>query len=166
MIKKGAVILTLILIISAELILADLLDTSSTPSYSINVSLSNLYNISVRNTNDIQGVNFTQINITFPSGFSVDSSTAGTSASGTFVENGQTLSWTNNTDGFHLVLNGTTRYFWVNATASSTGSYNIVVTSLDTLSNTNSSNIPVTITAIADITSPSINPSPSVIPPS
>ena len=157
MVQKRLIALFFVLIVFIQLISANVLDTSSTPSYSIYTGTTNRYNISARNTNILEGVNITQINITFPSGFTIDASTIGTSVTGEFVLNGQTLSWTNNSDDYHLILNGTTRHFWVNATAGSAGNYNIIVTSLDTLSNTNSSNVPVTIMAVPDTTLPSIN---------
>jgi len=140
-----------ILVIVFYFVVADLLDTSDTPSYSIDEDVTNLYNITVNNTGDPPEINFTQVNITFPASFSINDSTNGTGASGTFVLDGQTLSWTNDPD---LILNGTLNYFWVNATASTPGSYTITVTTLDTLLNTNSSTVSVTIN---DTTNPSIS---------
>lgn len=154
--KREIELFLTVLILMAGSACADVLDTSSTPSYSTNQSITKLYNISIRNTNILPGINFTQIAVTFPGGFVTDASTNGTSALGTLVISGQTLTWTNAT---YLVLNGTTHHFWVNATSNTVGVYNITVTSTDTSSVTNTSNVPITIisSGTIDSTSPVIN---------
>jgi len=151
--RKGLLIFTIFIVMLLYFVVADILNTSDTPSYNPNEDVTNFYNISINNTNEIEGLNFTQVNITFPSDFTINSSTNGTDASGNLIISGQTISWTNNTDDFHLVLNGTSKYFWINATAPTPGSYSITITTLDTSSNTNSSTVSVTIN---DTTNPSV----------
>ncbi len=142
--KRGLFLFTIIsLVFLLNIISATEVLSSSVSPTSAENGTQTLWNITVTN-NGNAGVNFTQINITFHSNFSINSSTNGTSASGDTKLNGLTISWTNNT---YLILNDSTEYFWVNATGTFPGEYNITVTSLDTSSNINSSNISVSITS-------------------
>lgn len=128
------------------------LETSVSPTSAEN-GTETLWNITITN-NGNAGVNFTQVNITAPSNVTVDVLSNGTSAKGdTKLDiNTNTLSWTNNT---YLVLNDSTEYFWINATGTFPGDYNVTISTLDTNSKTNSTNLTVTITS--DTTNPSIN---------
>jgi len=93
------------------------------------------YNFSINASVYGEGINITQINITFPSGFSLVNSTNGTSGTpelglgvnATFIVNGTNnfIVWENLT---HFIVNGTnSTYFWINASIATPGSYNISV---------------------------------------
>lgn len=171
-IKKGIIdtdkkivlfaVLFLFSIILAGFISGDLLDTSGTGNITAEVNTSTLFNITIKNIGDSSYANFTQVNLKFPSGFAINMSANGTTAQGTFSNNSQTLSWTNGTNpNDYVILNNTLQYFWVYATPSALGDFNITITSLDTHSNTNSSNVSVT---VQDTASPSltfVSPTPS-----
>jgi len=145
-------------LVSICLISADLLKVSSTHA-SNEVWHSDTYNFTVNNTNNPAGINFTQLNVTFPSGYTIKALTNGTTAIGGMTVSGQTLSWENDSG---LVKNGTIKYFWVDViTANQTGNYNIIVKSLDYLGNANTTDITVT---LSDTTRPKVNfvsPTPS-----
>jgi len=100
-----------------------------------------LWNITIINNGE-SNVNFTQVNLTAPQNVSVVLSTNGTSADAEAQLIGQTLSWINN-DG--LVFEDSTEYFWINATGTYPGDYNLVVSVLDTNSKVNSTNLAITI---------------------
>lgn len=103
--------------------------TASVTPTSVNEDVSYLYNFTVQNTNTT--ANITQVNITLPTGFSLTADTNGTSVSGVSFSNTSTVLTFNKTP---LILNGTTEYFWFNATAATPGTYNFTVTTLDTSS--------------------------------
>lgn len=110
-------------------------------SFSVDEDVSYLYNISVQNTDTVTTANITQVNITFPSSFSFLADSNGTDAgTHTFTNTTTVLSWDN--DG--LVMNGTTQYFWFNATASTPGSYNLTIATTNS-TGTETTNISVTI---------------------
>lgn len=116
--------------------------TSSTTS--VNEDVSNFYNITIINTNVTVNTTITYVNITMPSGFTFTSGTNGSSVSGiTFSNTSNVLTWNKTT----LVLNGTTQYFWFNATAITPGTFNFSVTTLDnaSISVTNTTNNSVTV---------------------
>ncbi len=130
---------------------------SSAVSFTVSVTPSNvdedvsyLYNFTITNTNST--ANITQINISLPSGFSANPETNGTSVAGaSFSISGSVLTWSLTP----LILNDSTEYFWFNATASTPGTYNFSVTSLDSagITSTNESNI----ITVADTTPPSVS---------
>jgi hypothetical protein len=108
---------------------------------SVNQSQYYFWNISVNNTGVDAGGNITILNITLPSGISfVNDLTNGSTAFGSFSNNSNTLTWTNNTE---YLINGSkndysvnaSANFWFNTTIASTlpsGYYNITVRSVNT----------------------------------
>lgn len=91
----------------------------------INEDYSNLYNITLNNTDTSAGANITQINITLPSNFTFVAGTANASALFyNFTNTSSILSFTNVTG---LVGNGTWKFFWFNASAAVPGTYNFTV---------------------------------------
>lgn len=128
-------------------------------SFSVNEDTSNLFNITVNSTGDPDGsdgsINFTRVNMTFPSTFTIDSSTNGTNSAGlNLTITGTTLSWINESGGV-VVFNGTAngKYFWVKATQLIPSSYNINITTVDSRGRLNSTLVSVTIN---DITKPEV----------
>jgi len=110
---------------------------------SVNESTNILYNITIENLNTTAPENWTEINITLPSGFVfvVDSNDtdAGTH---TFSNTSTILSWSN--DG--LVMNLTNQSFWFNATSSSIpGDYNFTVTAFNDSAIVETQNISITV---------------------
>lgn len=114
--------------------------------------VSSFYNISVNNSDSGQDANITEVNITFPSGFTFESGTQGSDSVSSFsnsTNSSVVLSWSNTTD---YVLNGTdVFYFWFNATGTTPGDYNFSVATTNS-SGTSYTNISVTVN---DTTSPS-----------
>lgn len=98
---------------------------------SINVleDASRIYNITVNNSDTTLTANITQINITLPSSFTFTGATNATDAGAhEFTNTSTVLSWTNASG---LVMNLTLKRFWFNATASTPGTYNISVLTLN-----------------------------------
>ncbi|HLC87145.1 MAG TPA: hypothetical protein VJH65_02630 [Candidatus Nanoarchaeia archaeon] len=120
----------LIVVFSSYIILASH-DVSPT-SFNVNEDVSNLYNITINNTDPGQDANITQVNITFLSNtFLFIVNTNGTNTPFiSFTNTSTVLSWTNSTG---YLINGSTNnsYFWFNATASTPGLYNISVMTLN-----------------------------------
>jgi len=159
--------LVLALIVSVMLIYFVFADVLSVKPLTVSVKedTSYLFNITINNTGaSPELLNFTKVNITFPSGFTVNASSNGTSfgiyptANLTITNSGNTLTWVNGTsngtsigDSNSLILNGTGKYFWVSASHPTPGVYSITVTTVDNLGNLNSTTIPVTVN---DTTSP------------
>ncbi|MBU4456908.1 MAG: PGF-pre-PGF domain-containing protein [Nanoarchaeota archaeon] len=106
--------------------------TTSTGGTSFSVDgtdISHSYNITVNNTDILDTANITQVNITIPNTFIFESDTNGTNAGYlTFTNTTNVLSWENNSG---LVMNLTSKYFWFNATASTPGIYDLIVTTLN-----------------------------------
>ena len=73
-----------VLAVLASISFASALQSVSPQSFSVNQSLSSLYNITIGNS-DSGSVNISQINITLPAGFSFTSSSNGTSVQASFV---------------------------------------------------------------------------------
>lgn len=147
-------ILFAIIIVQVGFLFASNLYLSSgiTPK-SANASESTLYNLTVSNTNTAD-VNFTQINITLPSGFSFVSSTNGTDSNSSFSVSGSKLVWNNKT-ATGIIQNGSNRHFWFNATnANKVGKFNFTISVLDTAGKTNSTTDEV---ALVDEIPPVIN---------
>lgn len=141
----GVLIFGIILV--ASFVFAAHLITPS--SFSVDEDTSSLYNISVQNTDTVTTANITQVNITFPFSFSFSADSNETDAgTHTFTNTTTVLSWDN--DG--LVMNGTTQYFWFNATASTPGSYNLTVATTNS-TGTETTNISITIN---DTTAPEV----------
>ncbi|MCK4650461.1 hypothetical protein KAT36_04495 [Candidatus Pacearchaeota archaeon] len=114
--------------------------------FSVDEDVSSLYNISVQNTDTVTTANITQVNITFPFSFSFSADSNGTDAgTHTFTNTTTVLSWDN--DG--LVMNGTTQYFWFNATAFTPGSYNLTIVTTNS-TGPETTNISVTINDTTD----------------
>jgi len=130
-------------------VLADHVITTSTGgmSFSVYEDETNLYNITVNNTGTLATANITQVNITFPDTFSFLVNSNGTDAeTHTFTNTSTDLIWAN--DG--LVMNLTWKYFWFNLTASTPGSYNITVTTVNE-TGSYSSNISVSVNATGNL---------------
>ncbi|MDP3881560.1 MAG: hypothetical protein Q8Q31_01640 [Nanoarchaeota archaeon] len=116
----------------------------------INEDTSFTYNISINNSDTAADANISEVNLSIPSSFTFTLNTNATNADyeTTFTNTSTVLSWKNSSK----IINETdTKYFWFNATASSPGSYNFTVTTLNA-TGAFSSNISVTIN---DTTPPS-----------
>lgn len=131
-------------------------------SFSVNQSTSNIYNISINNTNGMSSENVTLINITLPTNFTFIAESNGTdSGTHSFSNESNVLTWS----GDGLVANLSKNYFWFNATVSFPGTYNITITSQSTAYDyANNSNISVTVNdtvapaiGAADFSSPTNN---------
>ena len=141
--------LLVVMLIQLSFISADLLSAVISPTTG-EVDQYQNYTIVVNNTNNPSGINFTQVNISAPVGVSV--ADVGTNTlNESFIVDGQVISWSNSSG---LIFNGTTGDFWVNASMNHTGVFNVTVITLDTSSNTNSTNLTVT---ISDTTAPLID---------
>ncbi len=146
--KRGVIILCVFVL---SICLVSAVHEISPLSFSADVGTSTLYYITVNNTDAGQTANITQVNITIPDSFSFTINTNGTNSLSTFTNTSTILSWTNSTE---YVINGSEwKNFWFNATASTPGSYNIAVITINGTSSS-SSNINV---EVNDTTSPSIN---------
>ena len=123
--------------------------TASVTPTSVNQSTTYLYNFTI--ANDAADVNITEVKITLPSGFSFVSGSYGSSvASTSFSNTSSILTWSKTS----LIENGSTEYFWFNATASTPGSYNFVVTINDTANITNTTDVAI---SVNDVLPPIIN---------
>jgi len=124
---------------------------------SIDEDISSLLNFTINNTETT--TNITQVNITLPNtNFTFDMGTNGTSASDASFSNTSTLlSWTNTTTA-GIIQNETVEYFWFNVTASQPGSYNFIVTLLNSSGVSNSTNVSITINDTTPPTVGSIQP--------
>jgi len=111
-------------------------------SFSVDESVSTLFNISVNNTDSGQDANITQVNITLPSGFTFVEETNETSSIGAFINDSGVLSWENATE--YLINGSEVQYFWFNATIDNPGDYNITITTVNA-TGSYSSNISVTV---------------------
>ncbi len=156
--KKGVLfILVLAAALSQIGMMSADLNVSMGPRY-VNSSQSTLYNFTIQDTSS-SGINFTQVNISVPSGFSIIGSTNGTNSISSLSISGSTLSWMNSPG---IISAGNTKFFWFNTTnPGAIGQFNFTITSLDTSSNTNSTKINITLT---DITPPSASFDDSVTP--
>jgi len=145
--------------LSGFAIAAHVITTSSGgTSLNLNDSISNLYNITVNNTDPDATANITQVNITIPSTFRFVLNSNGTNAGvHNFTNTSTVLSWDNNA----LVINLTFKYFFFNAIASIPGNYNITIITSN-ITSTSSSNISI---RINDSTIPSnitfVSPTPA-----
>ena len=124
--KKESV-LVLGILISLGLVFAAHTITISQGS-SVDEDVTNMFNISVNNSDVGVIANISEVNITLWGNldFLADSNATDATTS-TFTNTSTVLSWNN--DG--LVMNSTTNYFWFNATASTAGTYNITITTLN-----------------------------------
>jgi len=153
--NKYLLLIVVSILLTSFVLAAHVITTSSgTTAYSFNEDVSNLYNISVNNSDPGQTANITQVNITLPSNFNLTGN-IGTSVIGySFVNTTNLLSWTNNTP---FLINGTggasLAFFWFNAIAVTPGTYNVTVATVNG-TGTFSSNISVTIN---DTTAPSLD---------
>jgi len=110
-------------------------------SSSVNEDITNLFNISVQNTDIGVDANISEVNITLWGNFDFLANSNNTDAeTHTFSNTSTTLSW--NGDG--VVMNSTTKYFWFNATAAAPGTYNITVTTLN-VTGSSETNISITV---------------------
>jgi len=126
---------------------------SVTPSLT-NVTANRLLNFTINNT-DSSGANITELNITFPTDWSIASNyiqnSYNTTVSSSLIntvnieDNTKTFQWTNKTpEGF--VNNTTAQYFWFNVSLKSpSGLFNFSITTLDTSGNENSTNVTIAV---------------------
>ncbi len=149
--RKGVWIISILIIVLSSFVLAGHLITTSVggTSYNYNEDISNIYNITVNNTDLTLDANITQVNITLPSNFSFIFNSSSTDAIGTFSNTSSILTWDNSSG---LVMNLTWNYFAFNATGATPGNYNIIITTTNA-TGIFSSNISVTIN---DTTAPLI----------
>ncbi|MBU0894056.1 MAG: hypothetical protein KKF48_04150 [Nanoarchaeota archaeon] len=117
--------------------------------------VSYIFNFTINNTEEFGDiVNITQVNVTLPSGFTLNLDVSnGSSAAGNFSATSNILTWYNNSGVQGFLINGsnTSRYFWFNATAANPGLYNLTIQVLVNGSSTNMRNISITVN---DTTSP------------
>jgi len=125
-------------------------------SFSVNQTTSNLFNISINNTDSGVLANVTQLNITLPSSGVFVDLTNGTDSLVTFSNNSNVLSWSNSSG---YVVNGSAiNYFWFNLSNLIPGNYNLTIT---TVNSTDSylSNISLSVNDTVDtIASLGLNP--------
>jgi len=160
--KTGNIFLFVIIAIFAfSFVLASHIITTSTmtSNFSVNDSVSVLYNITINNTDTLPTQNITAVNISLPSGliFLEDSNNSNSGFNSSYVNGSGLLVWEN--DG--LIMNESWASFWFNATAYSIGELEINVTTSNATHVVNSTNITV---YINDTTAPSIEfVSPSIV---
>ena len=95
-------------------------------SYSINESVSFLYNITVNNTDPGQTANITQIDITLHSTIKFIEGTEGSDSDyESFLNTSITLSWSNLTG--YIINGGDSKSFWFNANATTSGNYTLII---------------------------------------
>ncbi len=115
--------------------------SSGADSVTINEDITNLINISVNNTLDLQ--NITTVNVSFWNNFVFLAASNGTdSLWESFANISSVIGWFNSTS---LVKNGTKNYFWFNATASTPGTYNISVTTIRLNGTSSMKNLSITV---------------------
>ena len=147
------IIASFVLIILAGFVFAAIVvaPSSGGSSFSVLEDVSSFYNITINNTEEGQGLNITQVNITFSTGVSFVVNTNGTNAVNyTFRNSSTTVAWSNFT---YYLINGSTNntFFWFNATITTPGTYNI---SVWTANNTGATHSNVTV-SVNDTTAPS-----------
>ncbi len=91
--------------------------------FTVDEDVSNLYNITINNSEADAISNITEINVTFPAGTFL-LSTNGSSVSSTFSNISTRFNW-NNSEG--LIMNLSNQSFWINATFATPGTYNISI---------------------------------------
>lgn len=129
-------ILIAISILSLSFVIADhVITISGGTSITVNEDVTNFYNISVNISDVGYSANVSQVNITLWGDFTFLSDSNGSDArEGTgknfsFSNTSTVLSWQNLTD---YINNGSRRnYFWFNATATTPGTYNMTVSTLN-----------------------------------
>lgn len=134
----------LFLVLSASIVFAAhiVLTSDGGTSFNFNEDTSNLYNFTVNNTDILLASNISQVNLTLPASFTFIANTNGTDAgTHTFVNTSSVLSWENSAG---IVLNLTLNHFSFNATASTPGTFNLTVTTLNS-TGTFTSNLSVTV---------------------
>ena len=146
MVEKRALLLIGIFLLGFVLAVHVILPSS----FSVNEDVTNLYNISVNNSDVGQDANITQVNITLPSSFTFLDDSNATEVVSSFTNTSTVLSWTNSS--FYLVNGSGLIYFWFNASAATPGVYNLTVVTLNS-TGTSSSNISVTVN---DTTAPNV----------
>jgi hypothetical protein len=138
---------------------AAILNASITPNVG-EVNNATLYNLTINNTDQSSGINFTQVNLTAPLDVANGIVSYGTSLNGTNLSvlgtTSVTLAWNNSDPGYELIPNGTVGYVWFTIEVSSLQTFNITVSTLDDSpsQNINSTNVSIT---IQDTTPPTIN---------
>ena len=148
--KQHGLVLFFVIVFLSLLTFAFAAHVISSNTVSVLEDVTRMYNITVNNTDAALAANLTEVNITLPSSFIFLAGTNGTTGgSHTFVNTSSVLSWRNSAGG--LVLNLSLGYFVFNATASTPGTYNLVVI---TTNSTSSSNSNVSI-IVNDTTAPS-----------
>jgi len=133
----------LFLLLSIPEVYAVTFTTAVTPTRLNFLSSNVLLNFTISNTDGSK--NITDVNITFPSGFSFVSDSNSTTSSGwDFSSSSSSANWTNTT-AVGIVKFGDTQYFALNTNAADTGTYNFTITTLDTDGSSASTNATVTV---------------------
>ena len=145
MVREKLFLIAFVVLFSISFIFA--VHTTSISQSNFNNGTYYIFNITLNNTNLGQQIgNITEVNISFPSqaGFSFINGSNGTNRLGFFSNTTYVLSWFNNTN---YLINGTINNsnFWINASASSIGRYNITVISLNGTGTTSQTNVSVRI---------------------
>ena len=121
--------------------------SSGGTGFSVNEDVQFTYNISVNNTDSADTANITQVNITLPTSLTFADGTNRTDAGAHSFTNAS-ISWFN---ASNLVGNLTRKFFGFNASASTPGTYNITMTTVN-VSGVFQTNITLTVN---DTTAPS-----------
>lgn len=136
MIEKRLVLFVGLCLFLTSIVLATHIITTSagaTAFISRLEDVSTFYNFTINNSDTTAAGNITYVNITLPSGFSFTADTNGSNVvSATFNASNSILSWTNVTG---LVMNLTAKQFYFNASASSPGTFNFSVLTINTTGN-------------------------------
>ncbi|MDD5193924.1 MAG: hypothetical protein PHF67_05055 [Candidatus Nanoarchaeia archaeon] len=102
--------------------------SSGSLSMTVNEDVTNFFNITINNSDLGPAANITEVNITLWGNFNFNLNTNDTDAKSVFSNTSTVLNWRNNT----YVINGSARkYFWFNATATTPGTYNITITTVN-----------------------------------
>ena len=118
--------------------------------YLISEDSGQILNITLNNTSPLANSNITQVNITLPSSVLFISNSNGTTATASFTNTSNVLSWTSSTG---VVMNLSTTNFWFRTDSNTSGTYRMNVTSLNA---TGFETFGITFT-VNDTTNPSIS---------
>jgi len=147
----GIVFLLAIFYIIYLVVAAPVVTPGSGNVFNFNEDITNQYNITVWDIDYLETANITQVNVTLPGiAYLFNSQSSSLSTTTVFRNSSTVLSWVNVSG---LVMNLTKESFWFNATASTPGTYNI---SVMTLNATGSSFSNITL-IVNDTTNPSMN---------
>lgn len=148
------VVASSILILCISFVLAGITLSDGTIEQTVSVGSSNLYNITVNNTEAI--INIVKVNLTLPSTFTFTLGTNSTVVSNTVFSNESfVLTWSNaSAANATLVRSSIAQRFFFNASASAAGKYNITIYAWSTTDLLYTENITV---SVGDVTPPVVN---------